>query len=144
MTSNLVTPKIDPKLATYLVNHELAEKLVNKSFPEAIKRLLNCYILLPTELVDFIKDMIAKNKHLGYSSKEEFFIEAALWRLKSFNDTIETIEFSKEIIEKTRSAIEDMDMPFKDANDFLLEQMNRLHEHHDIWKQQKEDATESR
>ena len=141
MMTNLAVPKIVPKLATCLVKQEMADKLVDKSFPEAINFLLNYYLLLPSELVDFVEDLIAKNKHLGYHSKEEFFIESALWRIKSFDDTIETLEFSKEIMEKTRSAIEELDMPFNDANDFILEQMNKLHEHHEQWKQQKENET---
>jgi hypothetical protein len=136
MTNTL--PKINPKIATCLVNHELADKLVNKSFPEAINQLQNYYLLLPCEIVDNVEDFIIRNKNLGIHNKEEFFSEAGLWRLKSFNDDIETLEFSKEIMDQTRSAIEDLDMPFKDVHDFILEQMNRLHEHHENWKQQKE------
>lgn len=140
MTGTL--PKINPKMATCLVNQELANKLVNKNFPETINQLLNYYLLLPCEIVDIVEDFIIKNKHLGYHNKEEFFSEAGLWRLKSFDDTIETVELSKETMDQARSAIEDMDMPFKDVNDFLLEQINRLHEHHENWKQQKGETEE--
>lgn len=137
-----MSTKINPKKYTPLVKQEIAEKLLNKSFPEAVNILLNYYLLLPFELIDFVDDLLVVNKHSGCQSREQFFIESALWRIKYLDNSIENLEFSKEIIEKTRSAIEDMDMPFKDAHDFLLEPMNRLHEHHEEWKQQKRETEE--
>ena len=41
-------------------------------------------------------------------------------------------------MEKARTAIKEMELHFKDVHDFLLEQANKLHEHHEQWKQQKE------
>ena len=50
---------------------------------------------------------------------------------------------NKKRYEKTKVAIEDLNLPFMDVDDFVEEQMKRLHEQHEQWKEQKEEAEKS-
>jgi len=45
---------------------------------------------------------------------------------------------NKKRYEKTKVAIEDLNLPFMEVDDFVEEQMKRLHEQHEQWKEQKE------
>lgn len=47
---------------------------------------------------------------------------------------------NKKRYEKTKVAIEDLNLPFMEVDDFVEEQMKRLHEQHEQWKEQKEEA----
>jgi hypothetical protein len=39
-----------------------------------------------------IENFIEENKHLGYTTKEEFFRDAARWRLRFLSDEYEYVE----------------------------------------------------
>ncbi|MFH1328743.1 MAG: hypothetical protein ABIH76_07890 [Candidatus Bathyarchaeota archaeon] len=45
--------------------------------------------------------------------------------------------------EKTKTAIEDLDLPFMGVDDFVEEQLKKLNEQHDQWKIQKEETEKS-
>ena len=137
-----VPEKISEKLSV-LVGRETAEKLEKQTYSDAIKYLLDQHVVFPPQMISQIEELI-KNKQVGYRSIEEFLYEAARSLLKSYNEEIETICVRSYIYEKAKTAIEDLDLPFRGVEDFLEEQLKKLSEQHDQWKEQKEiEETES-
>jgi len=136
-----VSDKLSDQL-TVLVGRITAEKLAKQTYSDAIKYLLDRHVVFPSEMVSHIEELI-NNKQLGYSSKEEFFYDAARRTLKSYNEDIECIQVRRHMYEKTKTAIDDLDLPFMGVDDFVEEQMKKLHEQHAIWKEQKEEAEKS-
>jgi len=136
-----VSDKMSDQL-TVLVGKITAEKLAKQTYSDAIKYLLDHHVVFPSELISYVEELIS-NKQLGYSSKEEFFYDAARRTLKSYDEDIECINVRRHMYEKTKTAIDDLDLPFMGVDDFVEEQMKKLHEQHDKWKEQKEEAEKS-
>ena len=122
---------------TVLVGQETAEKLEKQTYSDAIKYLLGHHVVFPSELISHIEELI-KNNELSYRSKEEFLYEAARQLLKYYSEDIESIKVRRHLYEKTKTAIEDLNLPFISVDDFVEEQLKKLHEQHDQWKEQKE------
>jgi hypothetical protein len=53
-----------------------------QTYQDAIEAMLNRSVILPTELLAEIEKFIETNKHLGYTTREEFIRDSARWRLK--------------------------------------------------------------
>ena len=136
MLKTVRVPKSSEQL-TVLVGKVTAEKLEKRTYSDAIKYLLGHHIVFPSELISHIEELI-KNNELGYCSKEEFLFEAARQLLKYYSEDIESIKVRRHLYEKTKTAIEDLDLPFISVDDFVEEQLKKLHEQHDQWKEQKE------
>ena len=134
------TVRVPDKLSeqlTILVGKVTAEKLEKQTYSDAIQYLLGHHVVFPSELILHIEELI-KNNELGYRSKEEFLYEAARQLLKYYSEDIESIKVRRHLYEKTKTAIEDLDLPFISVDDFVEEQIKKLHEQHDQWKEQKE------
>lgn len=136
-----VSDKLSEKLPV-LVGQVTAEKLAEQTYSDAIKYLLDHHIVFPSELISRIEELI-KNKHLGYSSKEEFLYEAARQLLKYYSEDIESIKVRRYIYEKAKIAIEDLNLPFMSVDDFVEEQIKKLSEQHNQWKEQMEKTEEA-
>ena len=85
-----------------------------------------------------------ENKHLGYTTKEEFFRDAARWRLKSLSDEYEYVEVRKDVYDKLEYAIKEMDLPFLGVSDFIDEQIKSASEKYAEWKEQTEENEKTR
>ena len=136
----LKTARVTEKMSeqyTVLVGRETAEKLEKQTYSDAIKYLLDHHIVFSSEIISHIEELI-KSNNLGYCSKEEFLFEAARQLLKYYSEDIESIKVRRHLYEKTKNAIEDLDLPFISVDDFVEEQLKKLHEQHDQWKEQKE------
>ena len=131
-----VPDKLSEQL-TVLVSRVTAEKLEKQTYSDAIKYLLDHHVVFPPKLISHIDELI-KNSQLGYRSKEEFLYEAARRLLKLINEDIESINVPRNMYEKTKTAIEDLDLPFMGVDDFVEEQLKKLNEQHDQWKEQRE------
>ena len=133
-----ITDDVHQKL-TGLLGELTAETMKMQTYTDAIKSLLEQSVILPPELLARVEDFVREKKDLGYATREEFLRDATRWRLKSLSEEIECVEVRKDIYEKTRIAIKEMDLPFLGVSDFIDEQMKNLHEQHAQWKEQKEE-----
>jgi Arc/MetJ-type ribon-helix-helix transcriptional regulator len=138
MLKTVRVPEKSSEQYTVLVGRETAEKLEKQTYSDAIKYLLGHHIVFPSELISHIEELI-KNNELGYSSKEEFLFEAVRQLLKYYCEDIESIKVHRHLYEKAKTSIEDLDLPFISVDDFVEEQLKKLHEQHDQWKEQKEE-----
>jgi len=110
-----------------------------QTYQDAIEAMLNQSVILPPELLAQIQNFIEKNKHLGFTTREEFIRDAARWRLKFLNEDSECIEIPKEKYERLDAAVKEMNTPYYGASDFVHKQVDKVLEKYETWLQEKEE-----
>jgi len=133
-----ITDDVHQKL-TALLGELTAQTSRMQTYTDAVEALLQQSVILPPELLTQIETFIDTNKHLGFTTREEFIRDATRWRLRFLTDTYEYVEVQKEKYEKGELAIKEMNLPFLGAADFLDKQLATLLEKHAEWQQQKEE-----
>lgn len=123
---------------TALLGELTAQSMKMQTYTDAIENLLSQSVMLPPELLTQTESFIEENRHLGYTTKEEFIRDAVRWRLRILKDEYECLEIPKEEYEKTQQAIKDMEMPFLSVNDFIDQQIKSLLEKYAEWTRQRE------
>ena len=110
-----------------------------QTYHNAIEAMLNQSVILPPELLAQIENFIEENKHLGFTTREEFIRDAARWRLKFLNEDSEYIEIPREKYERLDAAVKEMSTPYHGASDFVHKQVDEVLEKYDAWLQKKEE-----
>ncbi|NWG11476.1 hypothetical protein HXY33_07015 [Candidatus Bathyarchaeota archaeon] len=129
---------------TALLGELTAQKMRMQTYTDAIKSLLSQSVILPPEVLAEIEGFIEENKHLGFTTREEFIRDAVRWRLHLLREKYEYIEIPKEEFEKAQQAIKDIEMPFQSVNAFIDQQIRTLLEKHVEWVKQKEEYEKRR
>jgi Arc/MetJ-type ribon-helix-helix transcriptional regulator len=122
---------------TALLGELMAQTSKMQTYQDAIEAMLNQSVILPPELLKEIEKFIEENKHLGYTTREEFIRDAARWRLKFLNEDYEYVEIPKEKYERLESAVKDMSTPYHSASDFIQRQVDEALEKYDQWLDEK-------
>ena len=133
-----ITEDVNQKLKA-LLGELTAQTSRMQTYTDAVEALLRQSVLLPPELLAQIENFIERNRHLGYTTREEFIRDATRWRLRFLTDTYEYVEVQKEKYEKAELAIKEMSLPFLGAADFIDKQLETVLEKYGEWQQQKED-----
>jgi len=133
-----ITDDVHQKL-TALLGELTAQTSRMQTYTDAVEALLEQSVILPPELLAQIENFIDTNKHLGYTTREEFIRDAARWRLKFLNEESEYIEIPEGEYEKLQSAIKEMNMPFHNPAEFITQQIKTALEKYEEWQQQKEE-----
>lgn len=123
---------------TALLGELTAQTMKMQTYTDAIESLLSQSVILPPELLNQIENFIEENKHLGFTTREEFIRDAVRWRLHFLRDDYEYIEIPREECEKVQQAIRDMEMPFLSVNEFIEHQIKNLLEKYVEYVKQKE------
>jgi len=110
-----------------------------QTYTDAIENLLSQSVILPSELLVQIESFIEENRHLGFTTREEFIRDAVRWRLRFLKERYEYLEIPKEEYEKLQYAIKEMEMPFLSVSDFIDQQIRSLLEKHAEWMRQREE-----
>jgi Arc/MetJ-type ribon-helix-helix transcriptional regulator len=124
---------------TALLGELTAQTMKMQTYTDAIESLLSQSVILPPEFLAQIESFIEENRHLGYTTREEFIRDAVRWRLRFLKEEYEYLEISREDYEKLQQAIKDMEMPFLSVGDFIDQQIKSLLEKHVEWTRQKEE-----
>jgi len=124
---------------TALLGELTAQTMKMQTYTDAIESLLGQSVILPPELLAQVEKFVEENKHLGYTTKEEFFRDAARWRLRFLNDEYEYVEVRKDEYEKLESAIKEMNLPFIGVSEFIDQQIKNALEKYAEWEEQKEE-----
>jgi len=124
---------------TALLGELTAQTMKMQTYTDAIENLLSQSVILPSELLAQVEGFIDKNKHLGFTTREEFIRDAVRWRLRFLKEEYEYIEIPKSEYEKLQQAIKDMEMPFLSATNFIEQQIKSLLEKYAEWTRQKEE-----
>ena len=99
--------------------------------------MLTRSVILPTELLAEIEKFIEENKHLSYTTREEFIRDAARWRLKFLRGESEYVEISREKYERLEAAVKEMSTPYHSASDFVHKQVDEVLKKYDRWLEEK-------
>ena len=110
-----------------------------QTYTDAIENLLSQSVILPSELLAQIESFIEENRHLGFTTREEFIRDAVRWRLRFLKERYEYLEVPKEEYQKLQYAIKEMEMPFLSVSDFIDQQIRSLLEKHVEWMRQREE-----
>jgi len=123
---------------TALLGELTAQTMKMQTYTDAIESLLSQSVILPPELLAQIESFIEENRHLGYTTREEFIRDAVRWRLRFLKEEYEYLEIPREEYEKMQQAIKEMEMPFPSVNDFIERQIKGLLEKYAEWIRGKE------
>jgi Arc/MetJ-type ribon-helix-helix transcriptional regulator len=124
---------------TALLGELTAQTMKMQTYTDAIESLLSQSVILPPEMLTQVENFIDENRHLGYTTREEFIRDAVRWRLRFLKGEYEYIEIPKEEYERLQQAMQDMNMPFPTVSDFIDQQIKSLLEKYIQWTSQKEE-----
>ena len=105
-----------------------------QTYQDAINALLNESVMLPSELITQTQNFIEEQKQMGYTTKEEFVRDAIRFRLTWLKGDNQCLEIPKDQFDKVNEALEEMDMPFHSAEQFINNQINEVLEKYDTYK----------
>ena len=120
-----ISDEIHQKLTQFL-GELTAQTMKMQTYQDAIQALLNQSVILPPELIAEVENFIQENKHLGYTTKEEFIRDATRARLRQLAGEYETIEIPKEDYEELEKALKEMNAPYLNATDFIYEKIKEV------------------
>ena len=123
---------------TALLGELTAQTMKMQTYQDAIEALLSQSVILPPELLNEIEEFIEKNRHKGYTRKEEFIRQAIRFLLKWESEEYEYIEVPREKYERLNEAIKEMNTPFYSAEEFINQQIDEVLEKYERWLEQKE------
>lgn len=123
---------------TALLGELTAQTMKMQTYTGAIESLLSQSVILPPELLAQVESFIEENRHLGYTTREEFIRDAVRWRLRFLKGEYEYVEIPKEEYERLQQAIKEMSMPFLSVGDFIDQQIKVLLEKYAEWSKEKE------
>jgi metal-responsive CopG/Arc/MetJ family transcriptional regulator len=109
---------------TALLGELTAQTSRLQTYQDAIEAMLNQSVILPPELLREVDAFIEKNKHKGYTRREEFIRQAIRFFLKWESEEYEYIEIPKEKYDKLNEAVKKMRMPYYNAAEFIEDQIN--------------------
>ena len=124
---------------TALLGELTAQTMRMQTYTDAIESLLSQSVILPPEFLAQVESFVNENKHLGYTTREEFIRDAVRWRLRILREGYECLEVPKEEYERLQQAMKDMGMAFLSVDDFVEEQMKGLLEKYAEWIRQREE-----
>jgi len=124
---------------TSLLGELMAQTSKMQTYQDAIEAMLNQSVILPPELLIQVQNFIEENRHLGYTTKEEFVRDAVRWRLKMLSEEYEYIEVPREEYEELTDALREMDSPYMNVADFIYDQIRRVLEEYREWRKEREE-----
>ncbi|MGC8895636.1 MAG: ribbon-helix-helix domain-containing protein [Candidatus Bathyarchaeia archaeon] len=123
---------------TALLGELTAQTMKMQTYTDAIESLLSQSVILPPELLNQIESFIEENRHLGFTTREEFIRDAVRWRLRFLREEYEYIEIPRDECERVMQAIRDMELPFLSVSEFVEQQIKNLLEKYAEYSKQKE------
>jgi Arc/MetJ-type ribon-helix-helix transcriptional regulator len=106
-----------------------------QTYQDAINALINESVILPQELSVQIQNFIEENKHLGFTTREEFIRDAIRFRLAWFRAENEYVEIPKEQYNLLGEAVREMNTSYRDADDFVNDRIREALRKYEEWKQ---------
>jgi len=127
---------------TALLGELTAQTMKMQTYQDAIEALLNQSVIVPTELLSEVEDFIEKNKHKGYTRKEEFIRQAIRFFLKWESEDYEYIEIPRQKYNKLNRAVKEMNMPYYNATEFIEDQIDKALEQYEEYLEETEKTEE--
>ncbi len=118
---------------TAMLGEITAQTMKMQTYTDAIENLLSTSVNLPPQLLNETQTFIETNRQLGYTSREEFIRDAIRTQLRYEKSDYTNIEISKTDYEKLQQAVNDLDMGYLSADDFISHQIHNLLEKHEAY-----------
>ncbi|MEM0313188.1 MAG: ribbon-helix-helix domain-containing protein, partial [Candidatus Bathyarchaeia archaeon] len=99
-------------------------------------------VIVPPELLREVEEFITKNKHKGYTRKEEFIRQAIRFFLKWESEEYEYIEIPKQKYDKLNKAVKQMNTPYYNAEEFIGDQIDKILNQYEKWLKEKGEMEE--
>jgi metal-responsive CopG/Arc/MetJ family transcriptional regulator len=129
-----ISEDIHQKL-TALLGELMSQTSKTQTYQDAINALINESVILPQELITQTQNYIDENRHLGYTTKEEFIRDAIRFRLTWLKKEYGYIEMPKEQYDALEGALKEMDTPYRSVEDFINTQTrNTLQKYEELKK----------
>jgi Arc/MetJ-type ribon-helix-helix transcriptional regulator len=119
---------------TALLGELMAQTSRMQTYQDAINALINESVILPQEVLAQIQSFTEENKHLGYTTKEEFIRDAIRFRLTWLDQENECVEIPKEQYDLLDEAVREMNTPYPSAEGFINVQIKEVLEKYEEWK----------
>jgi Arc/MetJ-type ribon-helix-helix transcriptional regulator len=119
---------------TALLGELMAQTSKMQTYQDAINALINESIIMPQEVLAQIQSFIEENKHLGFTTKEEFIRDAIRFRLAWLGQETEYVEIEKEQYALLDEAVREMNTPYRSAEGFINTQISEVLEKYEEWK----------
>jgi hypothetical protein len=129
-----ISEDVHQKLTT-LLGELMAQTSKMQTYQDAINALINESVILPPEVLIQIQNFIEENKHLGYTTREEFIRDAIRFRLTWLSQEREFVEISREQYDLLNEAIREMNTSYRSAEDFINIQIKEALGKYEEWKQ---------
>jgi hypothetical protein len=136
-----ISDDIHQKL-TALLGELTAQTMKMQTYQDAIEALLTQSVIVPPELLREVEEFITKNKHKGYTRKEEFIRQAIRFFLKWESEDYEYIEIPKEKYDKLNKAVKQMNTPYYNAEEFIDDQIEKILDQYEKWLKEKGETEE--
>ncbi|MCW4003563.1 MAG: ribbon-helix-helix domain-containing protein [Candidatus Bathyarchaeota archaeon] len=124
---------------TAMLGEITAQTMKMQTYTDAIENLLSTSISLPPELLNETQNFVEANRHLGYTSREEFIRDAIRTQLRFVKDQYVYVEIPKEEYDRLQQALNDLGTEFLSVDDFINQQIRNLLQKHQELLKQKED-----
>jgi len=105
-----------------------------QTYQDAIQALLKESVLLPPGLLAQTESFVEENRQLGFTTKEELIRDAVRYRLTMLKGEYQFIEVPKEEYDQLEIALEEMNVPYRSTEEFVIEQMRGALEKYEEWK----------
>ncbi|MGD6850820.1 MAG: ribbon-helix-helix domain-containing protein [Candidatus Bathyarchaeia archaeon] len=123
---------------TAMLGEITAQTMKMQTYTDAIENMLSTSISLPPQLLNETQTFIETNRHLGYTSREEFIRDAIRKQLRTQKEEYTCIEVPKDEYEKMQQALQDLGTEFLSVDDFINQQIRSLLSKHQEWLKEKE------
>ncbi|MEM3596527.1 MAG: ribbon-helix-helix domain-containing protein [Candidatus Bathyarchaeia archaeon] len=127
---------------TALLGELTAQTMKMQTYQDAIEALLTQSVIVPPELLREVEEFITKNKHKGYTRKEEFIRQAIRFFLKWETEEYEYIEIPKQKYDKLNKAVKQMNTPYYNAEEFIDDQIDKILDRYEKWLKEKGETEE--
>lgn len=129
-----ISEDIHQKL-TALLGELMAQTSKMQTYQDAINALINESVILPQELLAQVQSFMDENKHLGFTTREEFIRDAIRFRLDWLSQENEYVVIQKEQYDLLDEAVKEMNTPYQSAEGFVNMQIREVLEKYEEWKQ---------
>ena len=118
---------------TSLLGELMAQTSKMQTYQDAIEAMLSQSVILPSELLAEVESFIEKNKHLGYTTREEFIRDATRHRVRFLSEEYEYVEVPKEQYILLSKAVSEMKLPAASAKGFIEGVIEDVLERYRLW-----------
>lgn len=97
---------------------------------DVIDALLERSIELLTRLIAEVENFVEENKHLGYTTREEFIRDSVRTSLKKLSEGKTCLEIPKKDSDELERAMKEMKLPFTNTTDFVYNKIRKALKEH--------------